>query len=58
MLRKLISVLGLSFVSVLILGCGGGVDPGVADGQDEPAPVLTPEQKQTEAESARNASGE
>lgn len=54
----MISVLGLSFVSVLSLGCGGGVDPGVADGQEEPAPVLTPEQKQTEAESARNASGE
>lgn len=51
-------LVGLSFVSGLILGCGGGVDPGVADGQDEPAPVLTPEQKQTEAESARNASGE
>lgn len=58
MLRKKIFVLGLSLVSVLNLGCGGSVDPGVADGQDEPAPALTPEQKQTEAESARNASGE
>ena len=54
----MIFILSLSFLSALNLGCGGGVDPGVADGQDEPAPVLTPEQKQTEAQSARNAAGE
>jgi len=57
-LKKMIFVLGVSSVSLLSLGCGGGVASGVAEGQDEPAPVLTPEQKQTEAASARNASGE
>ncbi len=58
MLRKMISVFCLSVASISSLGCGGGVDPGVADGQDEPAPVLTPDEKQTEAESARNAAGQ
>lgn len=58
MFRKMFSVFGPLFVTVLSLGCGGGVDPGVADGPDEPAPVLSPEEKQTEAESARNAAGQ
>jgi hypothetical protein len=57
-LRKMISVFCLSLVSVLSLGCGGGVDPGVADGQEEAPPVLTPEETQTEEESARNAAGQ
>ncbi len=49
--------LGLLLLTVSSVGCGGSVAPGVADAPDEPAPVLTPEEANTEEESAANAAG-
>ncbi|MCA9051760.1 MAG: hypothetical protein KDA89_23640 [Planctomycetaceae bacterium] len=50
-----ISFLFLLFLSVSTIGCGGGIEPGVADGADEPEPEMTAEEEAAEAEAARNA---
>ena len=39
----------------LSTGCGGGVEPGVADGADEVEPVLTEDEEASEAEAAKSA---
>lgn len=36
------------------VGCSSGVEPGVADGADEPAPELTPEEVAGEEEAVNN----
>ncbi|WP_158521072.1 hypothetical protein [Fuerstiella marisgermanici] len=38
-----------------VVGCGGGVEPGVASGPDEPEPEMTEEEEASEAEAARSA---
>jgi hypothetical protein len=45
-------------ILMVITGCGGAVEPGVADAPDEPTPEQTPEEKAAEAEAARSAAGQ
>ncbi len=44
-----------SFCVVLTAGCGSTVESGVATGPDEPEPVLTPEEEETEMQSIQEA---
>jgi hypothetical protein len=54
MTKLIFSLFVLSTLSVFSIGCGG-VAPGVADAPDKPAPELTPDERKSEAEAARNA---
>ncbi|MCA9089982.1 MAG: hypothetical protein KDA90_15280 [Planctomycetaceae bacterium] len=57
-MRQLLLLLALfSSLAMFSSGCGGSVQPGVADGPEQPAPELTPEQVDAEREAARNAAG-
>jgi hypothetical protein len=58
MCKHLLLLLAFVTSAMLSLGCGSNVAPGVADAPDEPAPVMTEEEQNTEAESARNAAGQ
>lgn len=58
MRKQFLLLSGLSLFTLYNAGCGGNVVPGVADAPDEPALVLTPEEENTEMESAANAAGE
>jgi len=42
----------------VIAGCGGAVEPGVADAPDEATPAQTPEEEASEAEAAQNAASQ
>lgn len=45
----------LSILAVSSVGCGSNVEEGVADGPDEPEPVLTEEEVQGEIEATQNS---
>ena len=56
MMHKLAySLFAFSILSMACVGCGGGVSSGVADAPETPAPELTPDERKSEAESARAA---
>lgn len=55
--KQFFQLLSLLLFTIFAFGCGGGVEPGVADGPDEAPPVMTPEETATEEESAANAAG-
>lgn len=55
MIKHLLLLLAVSAVPFFIAGCGASGSPGIADGPDEPAPELTAEEEQAEAQSARAA---
>ena len=57
MVRFLLTFAGLMMFSVLIPGCGGGVEPGVADAPDESEPMQTEEEEAGEAEAASESAG-
>jgi len=58
-MRKQVWVLvALLPVFMVIMGCGGAVEPGVADGPDEPTPEQTPEEIAVEEEAARSAASQ
>lgn len=57
MAKQFFQLVCLSLFTICAFGCGGGVNPGVADGPDEAPPVQTPEEIANEEESAANAAG-
>lgn len=58
MVRYLLTFAGLMMFSVLIPGCGGGVEPGVADGEPtEEEEMQTEEEEAGEEEAAANSAG-
>jgi len=58
-MRKQIWVLAaLLPIFMVIMGCGGAVEPGVADAPDETAPAQTPEEEASEAEAAKSAASQ
>jgi hypothetical protein len=56
MLKAALLLISLFTCSMFIIGCGGGTSTGVADRPEKPAPVMTPDERNAEAESARAAS--
>lgn len=57
MVRFVLTFTGLMMFSVLIPGCGGGVESGVADAPDEQEPMQTEEEEAGEAQSASDSAG-
>ena len=53
--KSVLLLIAFAFFPLFSVGCGSGVSPGVANAPDKPVPELTPEQRNTEAESARTA---
>ncbi|MCA9051668.1 MAG: hypothetical protein KDA89_23180 [Planctomycetaceae bacterium] len=49
------SLLLALMLGIMNIGCGGGVEPGVADGPDEPEPEMTAEEEAAEEQAARDS---
>lgn len=55
MFKHVLLLMAISAFPLFSAGCGASVSPGVADGPDEPAPELSPDEEKAESQAARDA---